>query len=241
MASFKQKLKQGTPEQFRQIVAGRFKIPVENLSTKAIMENHRFLGLKVYDEGNYKGDFIFAEERNNKNLSAEAEKKISYNIIWKKETELPEFDDSIENPTDPYRHHDMKLVMMPVKEYIELQLKRQPALIGKDEYLMKGGLRGAIGLYEGVKKGDRIPTPVLEYDEGKLTSFQEGYRRGKIAELFGEKEIPVWIATKRHIVTVYKGDVIKLEGDKITFNWGDKKLTGKVAEKRGDYDYIVEL
>jgi hypothetical protein len=56
--------KRGTPEQFREIVAGRFGIPVEEMTTKAIMENHKFLGLKVYYRGDYKGDFIFEQEKN---------------------------------------------------------------------------------------------------------------------------------------------------------------------------------
>jgi hypothetical protein len=55
--------KRGTPEQFREIVAKRFRIPVKNMVLKAIVEDGKFFGFRVYDGETYKGFFTWKGEK----------------------------------------------------------------------------------------------------------------------------------------------------------------------------------
>lgn len=126
-------------------------------------------------------------------------------IKWnKKYTDLPEFDYSIKNPRDEERHHEMYLEEMPVRNYLEIQENRNSNLLHKrlyrEEYTKHLEQKNP-----NYKEG--IPVPVLEYDEfGKLTGWQEGYRRGLYAEQKGEKTIPVYKAYKK---SKYLDNIIK--------------------------------
>jgi hypothetical protein len=119
-------------------------------------------------------------------------------IKWDRQhTDLSTFDGSMDE-SDEYREFDMELIDVPVDQYVMVQERRNPDLIYKkknDEYmkLWEKSIEENKPFYP-----DGISTPVLEFDEeGKLTNWQEGYRRGVYAQNKGEEFMPVWMAKKR--------------------------------------------
>lgn len=139
--------------------------------------------------------------------------------VWRAETELPEFDTTLDDPTNKYRHHDIALTEMSPDEFIKIQYEQHkvrpsghespltyeewayPYEPKVEEY--RKILRGE--KHEPVKNiygpDSKLPIPIIEYDEeGNLTGFQEGFHRGLAAKREGLETMPVLIARK-HVRT----------------------------------------
>jgi hypothetical protein len=136
--------------------------------------------------------------------------------VWRAETELSDFDTTLDDPTNKYRHHDVALTEMTPDDFIKAQYEQYrikhygheyPVSFEDwinhdsnrvDEYrkILSGEKHKPVGDIYG--PDSKLPIPILEYDEeGKLSGFQEGLHRGLAAKSAGMETMPVLIAVKR--------------------------------------------
>jgi hypothetical protein len=135
--------------------------------------------------------------------------------VWRAETELPEFDITLDDPTNKYRHHDVALTEMSPDEFLRGQYEQFKATVHDTEPLsyedyLECKSPAKVEYYKDILEGKRhkpvkgiygpdskLPITVLEYNvEGKSAGFQEGFHRGMAAKEAGLERMPVLIAVK---------------------------------------------